>query len=301
MKILLLGGNGYIGSRFYQSYSNYYDIESIDLCLFGKELGYSKKVNYNQLLTKFEISNYDAIICLAGHSSVNMCEYSPKRSWVNNVEYFRELCELIENQKLVYASSASVYGTSSGISDETKAINIDPINHYDLQKTTIDMIANKYISQGKKIVGLRFGTVNGVSPNTRADLMINSMVKSSFDTGVLKVKNLHIRRAILGVNDACRAIDSILKNNILSGQYNLASFNSNVRDIAKTISKTTGSDIVLLPDDPISYDFELDTTKFKAAANFEFRDNIQSIAEDLKEQFNNTNFDVRNDDRTFTI
>ena len=34
MKILLLGGNGYIGSKFYQVFSDKYDIKSIDLQLF---------------------------------------------------------------------------------------------------------------------------------------------------------------------------------------------------------------------------------------------------------------------------
>ena len=71
MNILLIGGNGYIGSKFYQLYKNIYNITSIDMGMFHSNLGYSVDINYNKLT---DINQYDAIICLAGHSSVRMCE-----------------------------------------------------------------------------------------------------------------------------------------------------------------------------------------------------------------------------------
>ena len=150
MRVLLLGGNGYIGSKFYNYTSH--SIYSVDLCLFDKNLGYSHVVNYIDGIQ--DIGNFDVIICLAGHSSVPMCEYSPNRSWLNNVEYFRTLCQNInDNQRLIYASSASVYGRTTGISSEKSDINFNVLNHYDLQKITIDLVANKYIAEGKNIIG----------------------------------------------------------------------------------------------------------------------------------------------------
>lgn len=296
-KILILGGNGYIGSKFYEMYHQLDELSSVDLCLFEKNLGYSSQINYKEV----DVSQYDTIVCLAGHSSVPMCEYSPSRSWNNNVEIFRNLCEKITNQKLIYASSASVYGSTNGVSSENTKINFSVINHYDLQKITIDLIANKYISEGKNIVGLRFGTVNGAAPNTRSDLMINSMVKSGLETKKVNVKNSHIRRAILGVNDACRAMNYIIHSKIQPGQYNLASFNSTVGEIANTVCNRLNAELVVHPNDSLVYDFELDTTKFRETTNFVFTDTISSLIEELITKNSMINFETRTTDGTFKL
>jgi nucleoside-diphosphate-sugar epimerase len=229
-----------------------------------------------------------------------MCEHSPSRSWVNNVDYFRNLCEKLKpNQKLIYASSASVYGKTIGVSYETSDINFNVLNHYDLQKITVDLIANKYIADGKNIVGLRFGTVNGASPNTRNDLMINSMVKSAIETSTVKVKNIQIRRAILGIGDVTRALNMLVDTDVTPGQYNLASFNSTVGAIAGTVANITNSTIVELANDRLAYDFELSTEKFCSATGFEFKDTIDSLIAGLLQNRDYINFDVRDNDRTF--
>ena len=302
MNVLLLGGNGYIGSKFYELYHTKYDIESVDLCLFNKDLGYSKHVNLDDYIQQ-DLSRFNAIICLAGHSSVSMAECNSNRSWVNNVEYFRHLCERINsNQKLIYASSASVYGnTKSGISKETSDINFNVLNHYDLQKITIDLIANKYLGESKNIVGLRFGTVNGAAPNTRGDLMINSMVKSAIETKKVNVKNLHIRRAILGINDLARALSKTLDTDISSGQYNLASFNSTVEKMALAVASKTNAELVVHPNDNLVYDFELDTEKFQKEADFHFEDTIDNLVSELQSKIHMINFDTRNNDREFKL
>jgi len=292
MDVLLLGGNGYIGSAFCSQ--TLHKVKSVDLCLFNKDLLYSERVNYNT----YHIEDYKVIVLLAGHSSVPMCESSPNLSWQNNVTNFRNLCErLRKDQKLIYASSASVYGKTSGLSNENTNINFNVLNHYDLQKITIDLIANKYIAEGKTIIGLRFGTVNGASPNTRSDLMINSMVKSATTTGQIHVKNLHIRRAILGINDLSKALEMLIHTTVRSGQYNLASFNSTVDNIAKTVKKYIDAELVIGKDDKITYDFELSTDKFIKETGFRFNDNVDTLIEGLKFNIPNLNFDIRDNDR----
>jgi nucleoside-diphosphate-sugar epimerase len=295
MNILLLGGSGYIGSKFYQTYKNKYNITSIDLNLF-QTTDYSKELNFANV----PIDRYDVIICLAGHSSVNMCEYSPQRSWVNNVDNFRKLCDNVSNQKLIYASSASVYGSGSSISSEDSPVCFTPINHYDLQKITIDLIANRYIKDGKNLIGLRFGTVNGASPNTRQELMLNSMVRNAIDTRQVNAKNMNIRRAILGINDLIRALEKIIENDILAGQYNLSSFNSNVSTLAHTVSRVCNAELVIHPPDAVSYDFEMNTRKFEQVANFVFTDTVESLVEELKANHKFTNYSTRDNDGEFS-
>lgn len=291
MSNLIIGGNGYIGSALYQKIN----ADSVDLCLFGKDLGYSKKVNFNS----FDISNYKNIILLAGHSSVQMCEYNKKNAWENNVTYFYNLCEnLSPDQLLVYASSGSVYGRKIDICDE-KDINLNPINHYDLTKVTIDIIANKFILEGKNIIGLRFGTVNGYSPNIRSDLMINSMVYSYKTKGYIQVSNDWIKRPILAIDDLVNAIIRILESKkIFSGQYNLCSFNSTVAEISQTVSQFLNCEVIKMPNSGKAYDFEISSSKFQNIYNFKFNQDILSIITNMV----NSNIDLfysRDNDRLF--
>ena len=294
MNILLLGGSGYIGSKFHSIYKDTYNITSVDLNLFHK-FEYSQEKNFSS----FSLENYDVIICLAGHSSVQMCEYSPGRSWVNNVDYFRNLCDNLSNQKLIYASSASVYGSGSAMSSEDSPINFNPVCHYDLQKITIDMIANKYIKEGKNIVGLRFGTVNGASPHTRRELMINSMVYNALTTRKINAKNLHIRRAILGINDLMKCLKIIVENDIECGQYNLSSFNSTVEEIAKTVAEECAAQLIIHPEDAVAYDFEMTTNKFTKETGFIFTDTIRQIVDDLRTNYHKAIYTTRDNDGKF--
>jgi len=287
---LIIGGNGYIGSLLYSKINS----DSIDLCLYGNDLGYSQKINYNDV----NISYYKNIILLAGHSSVKMCELNRKNAWINNVDYFYNFCERLNcGQLLIYASSASVYGIKGNICKESE-INLNPLNHYDFTKVTADIIANKFISDGKNIIGLRFGTVNGYSKNIRSDLMINAMIHSYKKNGFIQSFNDWIKRPILGTEDLVRAIITILESKkIYSGQYNICSFNLTVFEIADTISKILGCELKRSKN--ISkekvYDFEIDNSKFKNIYNFEFKQTIESIAHSLidtnLEVFSNRNED----------
>jgi nucleoside-diphosphate-sugar epimerase len=276
MNTLIIGGNGYIGSYLYPKL----DADSIDLCLFGKDLGYSKKINYNET----DISDYKNIILLAGHSSIQMCESSKNNAWINNVDYFYNICQkLSPKQLLIYASSSSVYGVTNIIADETN-INLNPINVYDLTKVTIDIIANKFILEGKNIIGLRFGTVNGKSVNTRSDLMINSMLLNYKNNNTIKIKNEWVKRPLLGIEDLTNGILSILNSNVVvSGQYNMSSFNTEVKEVANKIKKKTGCQIIKIKDDDKYYDFQISSKKFEDIFNFKFKDTLDTIIDSLLE------------------
>jgi nucleoside-diphosphate-sugar epimerase len=295
-KILLLGGSGYIGSKFYYTYNNQYDIESVDLQLF-KQDSYSICKNYNDLVS---ITEYDTIICFAAHSSVPMCEYSPSRAWINNVEYFKNLCQKISpEQKLIYMSSASIYGNTSNIATEEYSVNMYPIKNYDLHKIIIDIIANKYILEDKNIIGLRLGTVNGSSPHTRKELMLNSMTINALEHGYIKIKNLNMKRSILGINDLMRAMSYLIENKAESGQYNLCSFTYNVKELAESVVDICSAKIIEEPSDKVFYSFEMSTSKFCDTYQFNFRDTPSSIIKELLDNHKNTIYSERNHDANF--
>jgi nucleoside-diphosphate-sugar epimerase len=270
-----------------------YSIHSVDICWFNDSLDYNETKDYRNL-TRQELSKFDAVILLAGHSSVKMCDGPVTSSWTNNVNNFVSLVnKLDKSQTLIYASSGSVYGSQNTITIEDVDLTFKPINNYDLTKYSLDIQAQKFINDGYKIIGLRFGTVNGYSPNLREELMINSMIKKSLFDGNITVNNKHIKRPILGIGDISRAVDSILRNPT-SGIYNLASFVSTVDVISNSISKSLYSKILERPNVAGAYDFTMDTGKFRRIYNFTFSENLDTIVKELVDSLDKVNFTNRN-------
>ncbi len=291
--VLIIGGNGYIGSRLIHDLHLVYTMHSIDACWFDSPSTTTELKDY-RALSKQELSKYDAVVLLAGHSSVKMCDGPILSSWNNNVNNFIDLVnKLDKSQLLIYASSGSVYGSSNKVSVEDVPLKFKPINNYDLTKYSLDLHAQKFIKEGYKIVGLRFGTVNGWSPNTREELMINSMAKKSLYDGSIIVSNKNIKRPILGISDLSQAVKTII-DRPTPGIYNLSSFIDTVENISLGVSNMLNSTVHETLNTTGAYDFIMDTTKFKETYDFTFNATIDSIVKELTDNFERTKFSDRN-------
>lgn len=291
--VLIIGGNGYIGSRLIHDLHLVYTMHSVDACWFDSPLSVTELKDY-RTLTKQELTKYDVVVLLAGHSSVKMCDGPILSSWNNNINNFIDLVnKLDKSQLLIYASSGSVYGSSNEVSVEDVPLRFKPINNYDLTKYSLDLHAQKFIKEGYKIVGLRFGTVNGWSPNTREELMINSMTKKSLYDGSIVVSNKNIKRPILGISDLSQAVKTIIDNPI-PGIFNLASFIDTVENISLGVGNMLNSKVQETLNTSGAYDFMMDTTKFKESYNFTFNASIDSIVQELIDNFEKTKFSDRN-------
>ena len=302
-KILLIGGNGYIGSRLHnyldvnrdkliidQFVSNY-DVDVIDTNWFGgRDLHWWG--DYKDLSSEY-YEPYDIIILLAGHSSVKMSEGNLNSCFNNNVRNFIDLIEKLDKQKLIYASSSSVYGSVGGKTVNEKYYGFEPYNQYDISKHTADLYAQK---SDVEYYGLRFGTVNGSSPVLRTDVMINAMVNSALKDGHIKLYIKDTMRPILGINDLCRAVTSIVESDEdKRGLYNLASFNKTAEQIAYEVAGVMGVEVKEYETDPTqvknvksqtkAYNFSISTLKFRKEFKFKFQDTVESLATDLKENW----------------
>jgi nucleoside-diphosphate-sugar epimerase len=284
MKVLIIGGEGYVGSYLF----NHLFKQGIDVQTVGNRLS-----DYN-LLGRIFLSSFTHIVLLAGHSSVLRCKGPLESPWKNNVRNFKNLVEKTDNrQTIIYASSASVYGDKDTKPLYTEEdISIDYVNNYDLTKVSLDLLAMKYIGEGRNIIGLRFGTVNGGSPVIRRDLMINSMVYTALFEKHITITNKHIKRPILSVRDLSRAVETMIKSKAASNIFNLASFNSTVESIANIVSDYTKVDITDNGDVPGAYNFAIDNTKFKVLGNFTYEDNLHSVVENVIECYKNKNPEI---------
>jgi nucleoside-diphosphate-sugar epimerase len=252
-KVLLIGGQGYIGSTLYVYLRNKYEIDIVDLGWFGTPHRKFIRQDYENLPREF-VRQYDVVILLAGYSSVAMCS-DMKATMDNNVNKFISLInKLSPDQLFLYASSASVYGFSGEKASKETDPFYPPINYYDASKQMIDNLISLTNLNYK---GLRFGTVCGYSPNLRLDVIINSMVYSYVRGGTIRVNNRASNRAILDIQDLCREVGYFIENiEAPRGVYNMCSFNASIGYIAQKVSDYLGARLEFLPDNH-TYSFQL--------------------------------------------
>ena len=282
-KVLILGGNGYIGSRLRQVLGDHHFVKSNDCGWFAYDEA-SDSRDYHKL-TREELAEFDVVIVLAGHSSVPSCRGDLPGPWLNNVTNFTDLLAKLDDQLVIYASSASVYGNSKpGERHKETNTHFTPVNNYDVTKYALDQQATIANLKGQRVIGLRFGTVNGWAPNLRVDVMINSMYHSVQNGTGIQVMNPHISRAMLGIEDLCRAIEHCIDAPV-PGIYNLASFNGTVGEIAQAVSDKLGVDIIDKGTTANAYDFALDTTLFEQTYDFTFEETPATIVDSLIQNY----------------
>ncbi len=296
-RTLIIGSGGYIGSRLMREMQ----ATGVDINWFKKG---RKDVDFKDL-TRDYYSEFDNIILLAGHSSVKMSEGGLNSCFNNNVRNFIDLIEKLDKQKLIYASSSSVYGSVGGKTVNEKYFGFEPYNQYDISKHTADLYAQK---SDVEYYALRFGTVNGYSPFLRSDVMINAMVNSAINDGHIKLYIKDTMRPILGINDLCESIRYILASNEdKRGLYNLASFNKTAEQIAYEVANVMGVQVHEFEADPTqikntksqtkAYNFSISTLKFRREFGFKFKDTVESLATELKDRWN----DMKKTDRSKVI
>ena len=285
-KTLIIGHRGYIGSRLIQEI----DADGIDINWFRPG---DNDIDFKDLTREY-YSEYDNIILFAGHSSVKMSESNLNSCFNNNVRNFIDLLEKLDKQKLIYASSSSVYGSVGGKTVNEKYFGFEPYNQYDISKHVADLYAQK---SDVEYYALRFGTVNGYSSFLRTDVMINAMVNSALTDGHIKLYIKDTMRPILGINDLCGAVKTIADcNDDKRGLYNLASFNKTAEQIAYEVADVMDVEVIEFEVDPTqiqntknqtkAYNFSISTLKFRKTFKYKFRDTVEGLTVELRDKWN---------------
>jgi nucleoside-diphosphate-sugar epimerase len=281
-KILITGGCGYIGSALYKKFLSKYDVQTVDTEWFGNYTNpYNIKLDFDVLSEQF-LEDFDVVIHVAANSSVPLCK-NIKDAYDNNVTKFIDLVSKLKRQKFIYASSSCVYVTSDD-KPKIETDTLDPMDGLTFTKTTID----QYMPlTNVEYYGLRFGSVNGYSPNMRLDLMINAMTLTALKQKEVHVMNGHAHRPILSINDLVRSIETIIESTVDNrGIYNLASVNFNIKDIGTKVANYLNVPLIDKGNTQ-TYDFAIDSTKFMQTYNFSFKDTVETIIDSIvKEKIN---------------
>ena len=283
MNVLITGGCGYIGSAIYDHLIQNMHVDTVDLEWFGNFNNSNNiKRDFADLSEEF-LQKYDAIVHVAANSSVPLCK-DIHDSFDNNVTKFLQMVRKLKNQKIIYASSSCVYVTS----DEVPRVETDispPTDGLTLSKTTID---NVMPLLDIEYYGIRFGSVNGWSPNMRTDLMINSMTLSALEDKKVKIFNGYAHRPIISTNDLSRLVSKIIFNREdKRGIYNAASFNTNVKEVGVRVANYMDVQLEDLGNN-YTYDFTISSEKVCSAFDFKFEDSVESIVESILQKPRNS-------------
>ena len=287
-KTLIIGDNGYIGSRLfsYLEAREELELDGCDLNIWGKPSFQRNGWAYTDYceLGVSDLKEYGVVILLAGNSSPGMCK-DPFDTYDQNVHRFLKIVKKIKEGnpkcKFIYASSAAVC-------ERVEARETDPMpipkNPYDASKQIIDKLMTCF---DLDFYGLRFGTVAGASPNMRWELLVNSMLHDAKTKGIITVSNPKNYRAVLCLEDLCRAIEAVIfSEESFPGFYNLASFNTTIgmaAEMVKFFFEDTGRNIpeIQTVAGDSTYSFSVDTNKFEDIFNFEFKGSWFTVLEEL--------------------
>jgi len=175
MKILVLGGAGYIGSHFVkQAIVLGHDVIVIDNLQTGHLEAIDSKATFYQgdirdgafLDRVFQNNEITACVHFAANSSVGVSMKEPLQYFDNNVHGTIELLKAMERhhvKKIVFSSSAAVYGTHQ-IMPITEDYPTIPTNPYGESKLMMEkMMKWSDLAYGIRFVSLRYFNVAGAS------------------------------------------------------------------------------------------------------------------------------------------
>jgi nucleoside-diphosphate-sugar epimerase len=243
MKVLVVGGAGYLGSVLIpRLLDRGYKVDVVDLFWFGNHLPRQVGILNQDLfqLTVEDLEAYDQVVFLAGLSNDPMAEYSPSKNFIFNAAapaYLAYMAKLAKVKRYVYASSCSVYGyTENELYDETRTVG--STYPYGISKLQGEQAALQLADDNFSVISLRKGTISGYSPRMRLDLIINTMFKTALRDNTITINNPSIWRPILSIEDAATAyIRAIEANYKISGIFNVASGNYTVGEIGDLVKK----------------------------------------------------------------
>jgi nucleoside-diphosphate-sugar epimerase len=233
MKILIVGGAGYVGGAVTDLLKNKYDITVFDNLLYENSFQKNVKFIYGDVrdykLLKKLFSRFDAIVWIAAIVGDGACNINPS---VTNEVNFNSVKFLSKNFKgrIIFFSTCSVYGAQNGILNEKSKIN--PLSMYAITK----LKAENILKNNNSII-FRLGTLFGIGDDysrVRMDLVLNILTAKAYFEKKISVFGGNQYRPLLHVKDAAKAIELALesKNN---GIYNIHKENITILNIAKKI------------------------------------------------------------------
>ena len=297
MKVLIVGGAGYVGGGIVDLLSKENEVTVYDSLIY--ENSYRKNVDFifGDIRDYKKINNildqYDAVIWLAALVGDGACAINPALTHEINSETVKNLAKNFKG-KIVFLSTCSVYGAQEGILDESSEVN--PLSEYASSK----LIAEKYLADSDSII-FRLGTLFGIGDKfsrIRLDLVVNILTTKAYIDKKMSVFGGEQWRPLLHVKDVANAIAHTLDTQT-NGVFNLHYKNFKIIEIANEIkNKITDVEIETTPlpfQDARNY--QVSSDKLKDATGFQATVNLTQGINEMYELISSNRIKDINDPR----
>lgn len=242
MNILVTGGAGYLGSVLVPMLiSKGHEVYAVDTQPPFSGNWINRDI-FHSPLTKADLDNVDTVIHLAAVVGDAACNKEPQRAVEINylaTKYLSQACKKAK-ARLIFASTCSVYGVKKELCKEAEA-DPEPFSLYGITKLQAE---SDILSAGGVV--LRMGTLYGISPRMRYDLVTNEFVRKAKINKIISVFGGNQTRPFLEINNAASTYLKCLKSSISGELFNLADGNITILQLAQTVQEIFGCEIDVL-------------------------------------------------------
>lgn len=290
MNVLVTGGLGYLGSVMIPKLVDRgFNVKVLDSMVYGNfitgedkdfELIKGDVRDYDLLLKAIE--DTDAVIHLAG--IIGDAAANLDKELTININYLasKRLAELCSRKglKLLFSSTCSVYGARPN-ETITENSQIAPLSLYAMSKLVSEEAITKRCN---KYVIFRLGTLFGLSPRMRFDLVINRFVAQAIQERKITVYGGLQRRPFVHVKDVSDIFIKALSSNA-NGTYNVGGNNYKILIAADIIKERIGCNVTVLSDLKDSRDYSVESALAKKTFGFKNPKKIEFAVEEIKDAY----------------
>jgi len=254
MRILVIGGAGYIGSELVKRLAKSDNVEEVTVYdnlsrenfnfFLSNSIPQGGKIKFlaGELLDsrklKKSLEGVEAVYHLAAKvttpfANTDSHSFEQVNHWgTAEVVYAIEESDI---KKFFYISSASVYGSSNRLITESD--NPNPKTFYGISKLRGEEHVYRLMDKINTCI-FRSGNVYGYSPSMRFDAVINRfMFDANFNNRISIHGNGKQHRAFIHIDLIAKALNDILLADVPSGIYNVVDRNLQILDIVDVLKE----------------------------------------------------------------
>jgi nucleoside-diphosphate-sugar epimerase len=230
MRVLVTGGAGYIGNYIVEELlERGHDVRVLDSMLFG-DSALEPFFSHERLEIRegdirhiedlsYALEDMEAVVHMAGIVGDPACDVNEQATQSVNVEATKalvETCKLHDIERLVFASTCSVYGASE-LMELNEGSYLNPLSLYAESKIESEEIilhaTNEKFADANDLTPtiLRLGTIFGWSRRMRFDLVVNLLTAKAVLEDDIPVYGGEQYRPLVHAQDAARAFAAVLE------------------------------------------------------------------------------------------